>query len=298
MLLQDSVRPYYVNDIKYDEFYTLKNVLNEDVIQGVNVDKFIPDFPVNTPIKFDRDKMIKAIEYGMLIRILYSGDQDKWKGGRERIIAPLVMGINKNTGNLLIRAFHMDGYSIKERKNTKKVWRLFKASNIKSMTFIGDFFRLPPKGYKMNDRVMTETTIARADFNKIRKNQYKLIQADKIQKAEEQEITGKSNALATAIDVKNTDTILNMKNMWENTLLDKKQAKSLKITFLKSVFGNEYIAVAGALGTPGRTVKLFEDKKLLGSYKTIFSSFASELTYKKNIKGQVEFQLYNFISKK
>jgi hypothetical protein len=292
-----------VNDIKMKdfEFYTVKhnwNKIFEQNFKGVDTEKLIPDFPVNKEIPFDKNKMIKAIEFGMIVQIQYKGLKDKWLGGRWRTIAPMVMGINKNTGNLLIRAFHLDGYSVKERKNTKKVWRLFIGTSIKKMSFSGDFFRLPPKGYKMNDRVMTETTIARADFNKIRKNQYKLVQLDKIQKAEDTELVKKEEALALAIEIQNTNTVLDLKNPWANTqYMNKKMAKEIKLTFMKSVFGNEFIAVFGALGTPGRTVKIFENKKLLGSYKTIQSFLASEIHYKKQISGQSEFKLFTFVKK-
>ena len=158
--------------------------------------------------------MIKAIEYGMIISILYRGKKDKWKGGRERTIAPMVMGINKNTGNLLIRAFHLDGYSVHERKNTKKVWRLFIGTSIKSMTFTGDFFRLPPKGYKINDRVMTETTIIAADFNKIRKNQYKLVQLDKIQKTDQEEVTRTEQSYARRNAAAGSDCDAGYRDKW------------------------------------------------------------------------------------
>lgn len=298
MLNRDRVKPHKINDAKYDQFFTIKRdwyKIYEDKLKGINTEKFIPDFPVNKEIKFDKNKMIKAIEYGMIILIKYKGEKDKWKGGRERTIAPMVMGVNKNTGNLLIRAFHLDGYSVAERSNTKKVWRLFKASNIKTMMFIGDFFRLPPAGYKMNDRVMTETTIARANFNKIRKNQHKLVQADKIRKAEDEDVTKKKH-LATSIQIKDTETILDLKNPWENEFMDKKMKKEIKLTFLKSIFGNDYIAIIGALGTRGRTVKVFdENKKLIGAYKTLESFKGDQIHYKKQVKGKNEYKLYTFM---
>lgn len=296
----DDIKLAHPDVVKHMEFYTVKHnwgKIFENNLKGVDTEKLIPNFPVNKPIPFDRNKMIKAIEYGMIISILYRGKKDKWKGGRERTIAPMVMGINKNTGNLLIRAFHLDGYSVHERKNTKKVWRLFIGTSIKSMTFTGDFFRLPPKGYKINDRVMTETTIIAADFNKIRKNQYKLVQLDKIQKTDQEEVTRTESALATQIEVSNTNTVLDLNNPWENQYMDKKKAREIKLTFMKSVFGNEYMVIFGALGTPGRTVKVFEGGKIVGSYKTIQSFLASELSYKKKIGGQSQFNMYLFTKK-
>ena len=125
----------------------------------------IPKFPINKPVKFDVELMKKAIKYGLVILINYRGEEDRWKGGRERTIQPMVLGVNKNTKNMLVRGFHLEGWSVSQKAETKKVWRLFKTDNIVSMTFTGNFFRLPPIGYKMNDRVMTEKILAKADFN-------------------------------------------------------------------------------------------------------------------------------------
>ena len=301
----NDISPANDVSIKEFEFFTVKrnwSKLFENNLKDLNTEKLIPNFPVNKPVPFDQAKMIKAIEYGMIILITYRGttgkSKDNWKGGRERTIAPMVLGINKNTGNLLIRAFHLDGYSVSERHNTKKIWRLFNAANIKKMMFTGDFFRLPFRGYKMNDRVMTETTLARADFNKIRRNQFKLVQADKIQKAEETEITKSESALATQIQVNDTNTTLDLKKPWENQFMDKKKMREIKLTFMKSVFGDDFMVVFGALGTPGRTVKVFDNsKKLLGSYKTIQSFLASEIHYKKVIGGQSEYKVFTFVKK-
>ena len=147
-----------------------KDVVDPDII---------PNLPINKPVKFDIQKMITAIEYGLVILINYRGDEDKWRGGRERTIQPMVLGRNANTKNMLVRGWHLEGWSVSQKAETKKIWRLFKTDNIMSMMFTGNFFRLPPKGYKMNDRLMTETILARADFNVIRKNQNKLLQAGK-----------------------------------------------------------------------------------------------------------------------
>lgn len=296
----NGIKPAHDINIKDFEFFTIKHnweKIFEQNLKDVDTSKLIPTFPVNKKIPFDQNNLIKAIEYGMIILISYRGKADKWLGGRERVIAPMVMGINKNTKNLLIRAFHLDGYSVHERKNTKKVWRLFIGTSIKWMMFTGDYFRLPPKGYKMNDRVMTETTIAKADFNKIRKNQFKLFQADKIQKVEDEQLSKKESALATQIEVKDMNSVLDLKKLWDNQYMDKKKMKEIKLTFMKTIFGNEYMVIFGALGTSGRTVKIFEAGKLLGSYKTLQSFVASEMTYKKIIGGQSEFKMYMFVKK-
>ena len=259
----------------------------------------VPGFPVNKKMKYDRAKMVKAIQNGMIILISYSGDKDKWKGGRERSIYPMVLGINKNTKNELIRGWHLEGYSVSQKSETKKVWRLFNAANIKSMTFTGHFYRLPPKGYKMNDRVMTDRTIARADFNTIRRNQETLVKAGKIEKEESVNIQSKTSIGTSKIEIQNTNSVLNLKNPWTNELIkkSKKYPEDVKISILKTILSNDYIAVLGALGEVGKTVKVYEGKKLIGSYKTVDSFNGKDFNKKRQVKGISDFNLYSFVKK-
>lgn len=269
--------------------------LNED--NNVLDKNIIPNFPINKPIKFDQSLMVKAIEYGLVILINYKGDKDKWRGGRERTIQPLVLGINKNTKNMLVRGWHLEGWSVSQKRETKKVWRLFKTDNIMSMTFTGNFFRLPPKGYKMNDRLMTERTIIRADFSRIRMNQNKLLQAGKIQDEEETTLGSNSTTSVPKIEITNTNSKIDLKVPWENEIMDQKQAGSTKMSILRSIFGREYLAVVGALGTVGKTVKVYENDKLKGNYKTIKSFIGSDFNKNRVIEGQNIFDLYIFNKK-
>jgi len=270
------------------------NESNNNPIQDI-----VPGFPVNKRMKYNRSKMITAIKNGMVMLILYAGFEDRWKGGRERIIYPMVLGINKNTKNELIRGWHLEGFSVSQKKNTEKVWRLFAAQNIKAMIFTGHFYRLPPKGYKMNDRVMTERTIAKADFNTIRRNQDALIKAGKIEKEEEVNLAQKSIG-PVKIQIKDTNTILDLMKPFNNNILmkAKKNKDKIKISILKTIFSNEYIAVVDALGEKGKTVKVFdENKKLIGSYKTIISYTGNDLLKNRKINGINEFPLYQFIKR-
>jgi hypothetical protein len=272
--------------------------LNESKINP----ELIKDFPVNKVMKFDKGKMTKAIQYGMMILINYRGDKDKWRGGRERVICPLVMGRNKNTGNMLIRAWHFDGFSVSLKKNAKDVWRLFKTDNILSMMFIGDFFRTAPSGYKRNDRVMTEITYIAADFNVIRRNQQRLVQQGLIEDAEETKI---EKDKINNVSVKNTETTLDLNSPWENDYFDKKNQENIKVSFLKSVVGNNRIAILGASGQKNQIVKLYENKKLIGSYKVIKSlpepdvklKLQNQFLRNRRIDGQVEWPLYTFVKK-
>ena len=273
--------------------------LNENKINP----ELIKDFPVNKAVKFDQAKMIRAIQYGMVILMNYRGDKDEWRGGRERVICPMVLGQNKNTGNLLIRGWHLDGWSVNLKKNAKKVWRLFKAVNIMTMTFTGDFFRLPPKGYKRNDRVMTERTIVAADFNIIRRNQFKLVQQELIEDEEETQVTkGKTSS----VEIKNTETILDLSDIWSNEYFDKKNMGFIKISFMKSIVGNDKIAILGAQGPTGSLVKLYDGRKLIGTYKVVISlpdtskslNFDNQMKRNKRIDNTSEWKLYTFVKKK
>ena len=264
----------------------------------------IPNFPINKPVKFNEELLKKAIKYGLVILIHYRGDKDKWRGGRERTIQPMVLGVNKNTKNMLLRGWHLEGWSVSQRAETKKVWRLFKTDNILTMTFTGNFFRLPPQGYKMNDRLMTEVIKAKADFNEIRKNQNVLLKGGKIQ-AEEETTISKPIGGVVSIEVTNSGSKIDMKNPSTNQLINKKKlmsvnflkdssTQSMKFSIMKSIFGNKYLAIVGAIGTVDRQVKIFENKTLLGNYKCIKSFLGSDLANNKVIDNQSTFDLYVF----
>jgi hypothetical protein len=264
----------------------------------------IENFPINKPVRFNKDLMIKAIENGLVLLVNYRGDKDKWKGGRERTIQPMVLGVNKNTKNILLRAWHLEGWSVSQKAETKKVWRLFKTSNIMTMTFTGNFFRLPPQGYKMNDRIMTEKILAKADFNQIRRNQDSLLKKGKIQSEEETIIATKSGAIIS-IELSSTNTQIDMKTPYKNLIINKKNLDnnkfmsdsntlSMKFSVMKSMFGNKYLVIVGAIGTVGRQVKLYDSKTLLGNYRCIKSFLGNELSKNRIIDGRTIFDLYIF----
>jgi hypothetical protein len=264
----------------------------------------VPNFPINKPVKFSEDLMKKAIKYGLVILINYRGDKDNWRGGRERVIQPLVLGVNKNTKNMLVRGFHLEGWSVSQRAETKKVWRLFKTDNILSMTFTGNFFRLPPQGYKMNDRIMTERILAKADFNEIRRNQNTLLKGGKIQAEEETTIT-KPTGGVVSIELTNSNSKIDFKNPSKNLLINKKNldpvrflkdssTQAMKFSVMRSMFGNKYLVIVGAVGTVDRQVKVYDGKNLIGNYRCIKSFLGSELAKNKIIDSQSIFDLYVF----
>lgn len=277
---------YFVPKVRY-------SAKNGKLIREQAEKDLVPGFPVNKPLKFNEGLMVKAIQNGMIVLINYAGDKDEWKGGRERVIYPMVLGINRNTRNMLLRGWHLNGWSVHEKRNVEKVWRLFKTVNIKSMMFTGDFYRLPPVGYRMNDRAMTERIIAQADFNIIRRNQQALLNEGKIELEEEQRV-GTENKTVVKIDIRPTDTTIDLRNPWENTLMDRRKIDDIRITVMKSVLGNDYLAILGAYGTEGRVAKVFEDKKLVGTYKVIRALVGKDLQTVKVVNGQTTFKLWLF----
>jgi len=99
-------------DLDYKGFVERKESTKKDInyVPKVRWDKLnenqkimdiVPGFPVNKRMNYDRAKMVKAIQNGMVILLLYKGEKDKWGGGRERVIYPMVLGINKNTKNII-----------------------------------------------------------------------------------------------------------------------------------------------------------------------------------------------------
>jgi hypothetical protein len=175
---------------------------------------------------------------------------------------------------------------------------MFRTDRILSMTFTGSFYRLAPAGYNMNDKGMRGGIIVKADFSEIRRNQQNLVNQNKIQAREEIEM-GTPDKKFSSIIVKDTETQLDLKTPMENTYVSgEKDINLVRMSFLKSVYGNKYIAVMGALGQPGNTVKVNTDKGTqLGVFKVIDSITGQVLKSIKNVKGNSVYDLYLFDKK-
>jgi hypothetical protein len=258
---------------------------------------FIENIPINEPIKYSKETIIKAIKYGMIFLINYKGAEDSHFAGHERVVYFMVIG-RSSKGKTLIRAWHLNGWSVSNKRHINKIWRLFRADRILSMTFTGSFFRLPPSGYKANDRGMKGGIIAKADFNEIRRNQQKLINQNKIQNREEVEISKEGSKFSTIL-VKDTETKLDLKKPMDNPYIERtKNDAGTRITFCKSIYGNKYISVLGAMGQPGNTVKIKVDGgDVLGVYKVLDSTTGQVLKNIKNVKGNSIYDLYIFDKK-
>jgi hypothetical protein len=282
------VRESY-NDLKEDrEFvprFSLKNI------------KDFQDIPINEPIKYDEKILVKAIKYGMIFLINYKGKEDKHFAGHERVIYPLVIG-RSSTGKTLIRGWHLNGWSVSKNRHINKIWRLFRADRVLSMTFTGSFYRLPPAGYNMNDKGMRGGIIAQADFNLIRKNQQNLVQQNVVQSRQEVTLSEETRKFIS-IRVKNTDSKLDLLKPLENAYINNlKNVQNVRISFLKSIYGNQYVAILGAMGEPGNTVKIIDDKgKNLGVYKVIDSTTGQVLKSITKVKGNTIYDLYIFDKK-
>jgi hypothetical protein len=274
-----------IENQEYVPRFSLKNI------------KDIGNIPINEPIKYSQEILIKAIKYGMIFLINYKGEKDTHFSGHERVIYPMVIG-RSSKGKILLRAWHLNGWSVSNRRHINKIWRLFRADRILSMTFTGSFYRLPPNGYNANDKGMRGGIIAKADFNEIRRNQQNLINQNKIQNREEVEMTSDDRKFAT-IRVKETDTKLDLLKPLDNAYINNsKDMAGLRISFCKSIYGNKYVAIMGALGQPGNTVKILTDKgNQLGVYKVLDSTTGQVLKNIKTVKGNSLYDLYIFDKK-
>ena len=255
------VREHYelIEDNEYIPRFSLKNV------------KDIANIPINEPVKFSNDMIIKAIKYGMVFLINYKGEKDTHFAGHERVVYPMVLG-RSSQGKLLLRGWHLNGWSVSNKRHINKIWRLFRTDRILSMTFTGSFYRLPPVGYNMNDKGMRGGLIAKADFSEIRRNQQNLVKQNKIQDREEVTLGDEERKFIT-IKVKTTETELDLTKPFENSYIkNTKDAANVRLSFLKSIYGNKYISILGAMGQPGNTVKVLTDKGTnLGVYKVLAS---------------------------
>lgn len=261
---------------------------NNNGIEGVEVNK---------AVKPTQELIEKAIKYGMIFLITYKGKNNQSIRGNERVIYPMVIG-RSSVGKILIRGYHLKGWSISNNRHIEKIWRMFRLDRVLSITFTGSFYRLPPSGYNMNDKGMKGGIIAKADFNEIRKNQQSLVKTEEIQNKEKIVLDDQKNAFVS-VKVKSTGTKLNMDEPLECPYLNNvKDISNVRISFLKSVYGDTYFVILGAMGRPGNTTKLIDEKgKNLGVFKVLDSISGSDLKNIKGVKGNRMFDVYIFDKK-
>jgi len=278
--------PLLLEDNEFIPRFSLKNVTD------------IANIPINEPIKYSDDIMIKAIKYGMIFLINYKGEEDKHFAGHERVIYGMVLG-RSTKGKTLLRGWHLNGWSVSQKRSINKIWRLFRTDRILSMTFTGSFYRLAPSGYEMNDKGMRGGIIAKADFSEIRNNQQKLVNQNKIQGRDEITMGDDKNNSSTTIRAQDTESKIDLTKPLDNAYINNEKDKAnLRISFLKSIYGNKFIAVLGALGQPGNTVKvLLDNGTQIGMFKVMDSITGDVLKSIKTVKGNSIYDLYIFTKK-
>lgn len=247
-----------LSDVAFVPKYSWKlNESNNLITEAQMRSDLVPGFPINKLMKFTPQMdnkleplLIKAIQYGMALTISYRGDKDKWRGGRIRTIYPMSLGVNQNTGNKLLRTFHVEGWSVHKKKEVQSEWRLMKTVNIVSLMFTGNFYRMAPAGYRLNDRIMTERMICQADFSTIRRNQQSLLNEGKIEKVEETQ--------PKKILISNLNRTLDLKKPFDG--FDKKDIEKMEITILKSILSKpefNHISVLGVKGIKDHRTRVF-----------------------------------------
>jgi hypothetical protein len=302
---QPNIKHIFIPKLNYKPlFEAVEN--KDDEIAHKFISRFRPkpreedmfkNIPINEPLKFSIQLLTTAINNGMIFLINYKGQKDDVAVGHERVIYPMVLG-KSSSGKLLLRAFHLKGWSVSNNDDSEKIWRLFRCDRILSMTFTGSFFRMAPNGYNMNDKGMRGGILARADFGVIRRNQNVLLKKQQIQ--DKNDLTVPEKGLSN-IEIVDTRTKFDLKDPFKNTFLTFKAVDYAIITLLKSIFKDEYIAVLGmAAEAAGSTIKVFEKGRVLGTYKTVDTVSGKQLKMGKvkNVKGKSEFNLYLFKSKK
>jgi len=292
------------NDVEFiiSQNSILESILNEnqDMVPRFSLKdlKIFNDIPVNVPVKYSKKLAIKAIKYGLIMLVNYKGAYDNNFSGHERVLYFMVLGLSSKNKEL-IRGYHLNGWSVSQNNNIEKKWRMFRSDRILSMTFTGSFFRLPPDGYKPDDKGMKGGIISNADFDEIRRNQKSLVDSKKIQNREEVSLSSDQNK-TPVIEIRNTNTDLDLNNFTGNDIIKSlKDLDNIRVSFLKSVYKNDYICIIGAFGKPNDMVKLKEEKEgILGNYKILDSAVGRDLKNVKKVKGNPIFKLYEFVRKK
>lgn len=259
--------------------------------------KIFSEFPPNKEMRYNKNLMMLAMSYGMIIQIQYRGGEDNFIQGRTRVVYPMCLGTSSK-GKPLLRVYHLKGWSFSQNQNTEKVWRLFRTDRILSMSFTGMFFRLAPEGYNAKDKGMRGGIDKSVDFKEVKNNQTKLVEEGIIQNKSQVSLDEKNKT--TVIELQTTNSVLELKKPFDNPNIDKKNADNLRITFLKSTTGNKRIAVMGAIGKKGNIVKVMEKDKYLGLFKVVKYTRGNMLNkpHLRQVNGNSKYDLYIFLKKK
>lgn len=244
-------------------------------------------FPLGEKVNFSRERLITAINYGMILEIGYQGKKDK-RSDNTRFIYPLVYGLSKKNLSY-IRGFHLKGFSVSENKETERVQRLFRVDSVKWLKFNGEFFRIEPEGYKEIDPFIVNV-YKYAKFSEIAKNQDQL-KKQKVVKDEKDLPKAEAGSTIIISDLEKTFDLVNPKEFF-----DDKSLAIEKFTFLQNQSTNEIIVVKGLLSNRKDSLKLMLNNKNIGNYKVLLSTLGSYIGpgKKTTIKGKSQFKMYNY----
>jgi hypothetical protein len=90
------------------------------------------------------NEICEAIEDKKVIELFYEE--------QKRIVKPHCYGIHKDTGNEVLRAYQIGGYS---SSGNVPAWKLYIISEISGIVVTDEQFENPCPGYKMNDSIMS-----------------------------------------------------------------------------------------------------------------------------------------------
>ncbi len=292
------------DEMVYTSYYNSINENNNNESNSIFVPRFslkkfknpiFSKFQPNKEFKYSRDLILLAMEYGMILQVQYRGDEDDFTQGRTRVIYPMCLGTSSK-GKPLLRVYHLKGWSFSKGGNTDKLWRMFRTDRIMSVSFTGSFFRLAPEDYNANDKGMRGGIIKSVDINSIRKKQQQLADEGSIQNKKDITIDKK----VTVIEVINTNSILDLRNPWENPNLEEDNKKFIRMTFLKSQTDNTRIAILGALGEKGNIVKVYTSEKFMGNFRVIKYTMGDGLgkPHLRQVEGESKQALMIFVKKR
>jgi hypothetical protein len=247
------------------------------------------DFPTNEEVRYSPELIMKAIKWGMILRIQYKGAEDERMEGHERLIYPMVYGKSKD-GKEILRGYHLNGWSVSHGGKIEKEWRMFRTDRILSMAFTGAFFRLAPEGYNMDDKGIHKI-LAKADFTDIRNLQQELLNKNQIDTQERTILTRVND-----IEVKDLNWNLKLFNPFENNVIPKKDARNIRVTFAKPLLGTGLpIAIIGISVNTNTSFNLKIDGKVVGRYKSLKWKMANNIQNDRTMGEMQEFKAYMFL---
>jgi hypothetical protein len=289
--------------------FTYKNTLNEaneTFVPRFSLNKYTHDifktWEIGREYRYDEAMMVRAMEFGMIITIVYRGADDPFVQGRVRVIYPMCLGYSSK-GKPLLRAFHIKGYSFGLNRNTDNneyIWRMFRTDRIMSMSFGtpttgGTFFQLSPEGYNANDMGMRGGITKSVNIEEVRSNQKVLVDSKQI--VDQSKVTiGKTKKMDT-VEAINTNSKIDLTKPFDNKNITKENCNLMRLTFLKNTISGDTICLLGVLGDKGKRVKISSSGKYLGEYVVLKYTMGTALgkPHLKNIDGESLFNLHTFV---